>query len=158
MHFDHKAGDKLFVDFTGKKLAVVDPVTGEITQVEVFVAILGASQYTYVEAVADQKVVSFIGVLVNALIFFGGVPLAVVPDNLKAAVTQADRYEPLLNDIFGDFGNHYQTTILPARAYKPRDKALVEGAVRIVYNRIFAPLRDQTLPVWQRLTRPLGMR
>jgi transposase len=144
MHFDHKAGDKVFVDFTGKKLAVVDPVTGEITQVEVFVAILGASQYTYVEAVADQKVASFIGALVNALIFFGGVPLAIVPDNLKAAVTQADRYEPLLNDIFQDFGNHYQTTILPARAYKPRDKALVEGAVRIVYNRIFAPLRDQT--------------
>lgn len=144
MHFDHKAGDKLFVDFTGKKLAVVDSVTGEITQVEVFVAILGASQYTYVEAVVDQKVASFIGALVNAFIFFGGVPMAVVPDNLKAAVTQADRYEPLLNDTFQDFGNHYQTSILPARAYKPRDKALVEGAVRIVYSRIFAPLRDQT--------------
>jgi len=144
MHFNHKAGDKVFVDFTGKKLAVVDRVTGEINQVEVFVAILGASQYTYVEAVTDQKVASFVGALVNAFIFFGGVPLAVVPDNLKAAVTQADRYEPLLNDIFRDFGNHYQTSILPTRAYKPRDKALVEGAVRIVYSRIFAPLRDQT--------------
>lgn len=144
MHFDHKAGDKLFVDFTGKKLSVVDPATGEITQVEVFVAVLGASQYTYVEAVSDQKVASFISALVHAFVFFGGVPLAVVPDNLKAAVTRADRYEPLLNDIFQDFGNHYQTGILPARAYKPRDKALVEGAVRIVYSRIFAPLRDQT--------------
>jgi len=144
MHFDHKAGDKLFVDFTGKKLSVVDPATGEITQVEVFVAVLGASQYTYVEAVPNQKIESFISALIHVFIFFGGVPLAIVPDNLKAAVTKADRYEPQLNDIFQDFGTHYGTSILPARAYKPRDKALVEGAVRIVYSRIFAPLRDKT--------------
>ena len=143
MHFEHKAGDKLFVDFTGKKLEIVDPQSGEVIPVEVFVAILGASQYTYVEAVANQKTESFIGAVVRAFSFFGGVPQAVVPDNLKAAVTKADRYEPQLNDIFQDFGLHYQTTILPTRAYKPRDKALVEGAVKIVYSRIFAKLRNQ---------------
>ena len=144
MHFEHKAGDKLFVDFTGKKLSLIDTETGELTPVEVFVAVLGASQYTYVEAVANQKVANFIDALTHAFSFFSGVPQAVVPHNLKAAVTQADRYEPLLNDIFQDFGRHYQTGILPTRAYKPRDKALVEGAVKIVYSRIFAPLRDPT--------------
>jgi len=144
MHFEHKAGDKVFVDFTGKKLSIIDTETGELTQVEVFVAVLGASQYTYVAAVANQKVASFTSALTRTFSFFGGVPQAVVPDNLKAAVTHPDRYEPLLNDIFQDFGRHYQTSILPTRAYKPRDKALVEGAVRIVYSRIFAPLRDQT--------------
>lgn len=143
MHFEHKAGDKLFVDFTGKKLSIVDVDTGEVVPVEVFVAILGASQYTYVEAVANQKVESFISAVSHAFSFFGGVPQAVVPDNLKAAVTKADRYEPQLNDIFQDFGLHYQTTILPTRAYKPRDKSLVEGAVKIVYIRIFARLRDK---------------
>lgn len=143
MHFEHKSGDKLFVDFTGKKLEIIDPQSGEVVPVEVFVAILGASQYTYVEAVASQKVESFIGAVGRAFTFFGGVPQAVVPDNLKAAVTRADRYEPQLNDTFQDFGLHYQTTILPTRAYKPRDKALVEGAVKIVYSRIFARLRDQ---------------
>ena len=144
MHFEHKAGGKLFVDFTGKKLSIVDTETGELVAVEVFVAVLGASQYTYVEAVPDQKVASFISALRNAFSFFGGVPQAVVPDNLKAAVTQADRYEPVLNNILRDFSLHYQTTVLPARAYKPRDKALVEGAVKIVYTRIFARLRDNT--------------
>lgn len=131
MHFEHKAGDKLFVDFTGKKLSIIDVDTGEVVPVEVFVAILGASQYTYVEAVANQKLENFISAVSDAFSFFGGVPQAVVPDNLKAAVTQADRYEPQVNDIFQDFGLHYQTTILPTRAYKPRDKSLVEGAVQI---------------------------
>lgn len=102
MHLEHKAGDKLMVDFTGKKLSVVDPTTGEVRSAEVFVAILAASQHTYVEAVADQTLGSFLKALENALYFFGGVPQAIVPDNLKAAVTKANRYEPLLNQTLED--------------------------------------------------------
>ena len=143
MHLEHKAGDKLMVDFTGKKLYVVDPTTGEVRSAEVFVAMLAASQYTYVEAVADQTLGSFLKALENALYFCGGVPQAIVPDNLKAAVTKANRYEPLLNQTIEDFSYYYATVIVPTRPYKPRDKALVEGAVKIVYTRIFAPLRDQ---------------
>lgn len=143
MHLDHKAGDKLFVDFAGQKLSIVDKDTGEVTQVEVFVAILAASQLTYVEAIYTQQKEDFITACENSLHYFGGVPAAVVPDNLKAAVTKSNRYEPTLNETFADFADHYSTTILPARAYRPRDKALVEGAVKIVYSRIYAPLRNR---------------
>lgn len=143
MHMEHKLGDKLFVDFTGKKLHFINPDSGELIAVEAFVAVLGASQYTYVEAVQSQSLADFIEVLHNALVYFGGVPKAIVPDNLKAAVRKSSRYEPLLNQTFADFAAHYHTTILPTRAYKPKDKALVEGAVKLVYQRIFAPLRHQ---------------
>lgn len=140
MHLDHKAGDKLFIDFAGQKLSIVDKDSGEVTQVEVFVAILAASQLTYVEAVMSQQKEDFIAACENTLHYLGGVPAAIVPDNLKAAVTKSSRYEPTLNDTFADFADHYGTTILPARAYRPRDKALVEGAVKIAYSRIYAPL------------------
>jgi transposase len=143
MHQDHKAGDKLYVDFAGVKLSLTDKETGEVTDVEVFVAILGASQLTYVEAVMSQQKEDFIAACENTLHYIGGVPAAIVPDNLKAAVTKSHRYEPTLNEAFADFADHYGTTILPARAYRPRDKALVEGAVKIVYSRIYAPLRKQ---------------
>jgi len=143
MHFEHKAGDKMFVDFTGKKLLLTDRKTGELNEVEVFVAILGSSQMTYVEAVESQQKEDFIKSCENALRFFGGSPLAIVPDNLKSAVTKSSKYEANLNEDFRDFALHYQTTILPTRSYKPRDKALVENAVRIVYSRIFAPLRNR---------------
>jgi transposase len=143
MHQDHKAGDKLYVDFAGVKLNLTDKETGEVTDVEVFVAILGASQLTYVEAVMSQQKEDFIAACENTLHYIGGVPAAIVPDNLKAAVTKSHRYEPTLNESFADFADHYGTTILPARAYRPRDKALVEGAVKIVYSRIYAPLRKQ---------------
>jgi transposase len=142
MHFEHKAGDKLYVDYTGKKLQLVNRQTAEITEVEVLVAVLGASQYTYVEATKSQKKEDFIGAVENALYYFQGVPRAIVPDNLKSAVIKANKYEPRLNETFEDFALHYQTTILPARARKPRDKALVEGAVNIVYNRIFSLIRN----------------
>ena len=144
MRFNHKAGDKMFVDYTGKKLSIVDPQTGEITSLEVFVAILGASGYTYVEACASQKREDFISCIVNALNFYGGVPRAIVTDNLKSAVTKSDKYEPILNESLLSLGLHYNTTILPTRAYKPRDKALVENMVRTVYTRIFSPLSSQT--------------
>lgn len=142
MHFDHKAGDKLFIDFTGKKLTIIDRHTGEIQELEVFICILGSSQYTYVEACASQKREEFVRCTENALWFYGGVPKALVPDNLKSAVTKSSRYEPKVNETFADFAEHYQTAILPTRSYKPRDKAIVENAVRIIYTRVFAPLRN----------------
>lgn len=143
MHLEHKAGDKLYVDFAGDKLALVDPQTGELQPVEVFVAILGASQFTYVEAVKTQQKEDFIAACENALYFYQGVPAAIVPDNLRSAVTKSSKYEPVLNETFADFAEHYSTAILPARAYRPRDKALVENAVRIIYTRIYAQIRKE---------------
>lgn len=143
MHIEHKAGDKMFIDFAGEKLSFIDEQTGEIIWVEVFVAVLGASQMTYVEAVMSQQKEDLIMACENALHFFGGVPLAIVPDNLKSAVTKSSKYEPTLNETFADFASHYSTAVLPARAYKPKDKALVEGAVKISYTRINAKLRNQ---------------
>ncbi|PWS33301.1 IS21 family transposase [Pedobacter paludis] len=161
MHRIHKVGDKLFVDFAGKKLSYVDKETGEIVEVEVFVAILGASQLTYIEAVASQQKEDFIKACENALYYIGGVPSAIVPDNLKAAVIKSHRFEPTLNQTFESFANHYNTCVLPARAYKPRDKALVEGAVKIMYTRIYLPVRQKTYyslaelnaAIWENLER-----
>jgi transposase len=144
MHQEHKAGNKLFVDFAGNKMQVINRHTGEITAVEIFVAILGASQLTYVEAITSQQKEDFIAACERAILFIGGVPAAIVPDNLKSAVNKSSRYEPTINESFADFAEHYGTTILPARAYKPRDKALVENAVRLVYTRIYAKLRGMT--------------
>lgn len=143
MHMIHKAGDKMFVDYTGEKLQITDITTGEITSVEVFVAILGASQFTYVQAVESQDMEDFIMCCENALHFFGGAPSAIVPDNLKSAVTKSSRYEPQLNENFEAFADHYGMSVLPARTYKPKDKALVEGAVKITYNRIYTRLHDK---------------
>lgn len=143
MHFEHQPGDKLFIDFTGKKLQWIDPQTGEVNYAEVYVALLGYSQLTFVQALTSQKKEDFIEATENALHFFGGVPKVLVPDNLKSAVTKASKYEADLNTDFADFANHYSTSVLPARSYKPRDKALVENAVKIVYSRIYAPLRDR---------------
>jgi transposase len=143
MHIDHKAGDKMFVDFAGEKLRLVDKQTAEIKEVEVFVAILGASQLTYVEAVDSQKKEEFITACENALHYFGGVPAAIVPDNLKSAVTKTHRYEPQINENFEAFAIHYGMAVLPARAYKPKDKSLVEGAVKITYRRIYVHLSSE---------------
>jgi transposase len=143
MHISHKAGDKMYVDYAGKTLQITDKDSGEIIPVQFFVAILGASQYTYAEASPSQGKEDFITSVENALHFYGGVPAAIVPDNLKSAVTKSNRYEPTLNETFFDFSEHYGTTILPARAYKPRDKALVEGAVKILYTRVYSVLRDR---------------
>lgn len=143
MHMVHKAGDKMYIDFAGEKLQIVDSQTGEILDVEVFVAILGASQLTYAEACMSQKKEDFITCCENALHYFGGVPQAIVPDNLKTAVTKSDRYEPTVNESFEDFADHYQTALLPTRAYRPRDKSLVEGAVKILYNKIYSNLSKE---------------
>jgi len=143
MHMEHKAGDKMFVDFTGKKLKITSRETMQETPVEVYVALLGASQNTYVEAVEDQSQNVWIRANENAFWYFGGVTQAIVPDNLKSAVIKADKYEPDVNPLYYDFAKHYQTVILPARSRAPKDKALVEGAVNIVYAWIFAKLRDR---------------
>jgi transposase len=109
----------------------------------VFVGVLGSSQYAYIEAVATQTKSDWVHVNENALRFFGGAPRAIVPDCLKSAVTKADKYEPVINDTYRDFANHYDTTILPARALHPKDKSLVEGFVLLAYRRIYAPLRNR---------------
>lgn len=143
MHMEHKAGDKMFVDFTGKHLSIVDPKTGKVKDAEIFVAILGASQLTYVEASHSQKKEDWIKLNQNAFLYFGGVPDAIVPDCLKSAITCGNKYEPDINPEYMDFARHYNTTILPARPKHPQDKALAEGAVKIVYAWIFASLRNR---------------
>ncbi len=144
MPMQHKFGDKLFIDFTGKKLPVVNRATGEIKQMEVFVAILGGSNYTYVEACPSQNLENFIGCTVNCLEYIGGVPQALVPDNLKSAVTKASKYEATINRHYKSLAVHYNTVVYPTRVAKPQDKALVEGAVKLVYQRIFFHLSKQT--------------
>jgi len=143
MRMEHKAGDKLFVDFTGAKLAVVHPETGEIEEYEVFVSVLGSSQLSYIEAVASQTKADWIAANQNSLRFYGGVPAAIVPDCLKSAVIKSDRYEPRINESFEDFARHYGTTILPARALHPQDKSLAENFVRNAYTQIYARIRNQ---------------
>ncbi len=143
MHMEHKAGDKLYIDFAGEKLTIVDKDSGELRQVEVFAAILGCSQLTYVEAAYSQKREDLVKVCENALHYFGGVPAAIVPDNLRSAVTKSNRYEPTINETFADFAEHYGTAVLPARAYRPKDKALVEGIVKIIYRSIYANISQQ---------------
>jgi transposase len=142
MVMQHKAGDKMYIDFAGDKLSVVDPQTGVVKEVEVFIAILGCSQLAFIQAVESQKKEHLIEACENALLYFGGVPAAVVPDNLKSAVTQSSKYEPKINELFADFAQHYSIAVLPARAYRPRDKALVEGMVKIVYNRIYSSIQE----------------
>ncbi len=143
MHLEHKAGEKLFVDFAGEKLCLTNATTGEVTPVEFFVAILPCSQLCFAMAVSSQRKADFISALQKAFEYMGGVPRSIVPDNLKAAVTKADRYEPQVNETMEEFASHYGTCFLPARAGKPKDKALVESAVNILYGRIYAPLRNR---------------
>ena len=144
MHMTHKVGDKMYVDYAGKTLEVVNEQTGEVSEVQFFVAILGASQLTYAEVSPSQKKEDFVSSIENALHYFKGVPAAIVPDNLKSAVIKSDRYEPTINETLMQLAEHYQTTILPARAYKPRDKSLAEGAVKILYQRMYPILKEET--------------
>ena len=143
MHMDYVYGEKLFADYCGKKLEIVSQETGEITKVECFVAILPASGMTYVEVSDSQQKSSFMRSMASAMEFFGGVPKLITKDNLKSAVTTAHTYEPVLNKDFKAFSVHYNTALVPARGYKPKDKALVEGAVKLVYQRIYYPLHGQ---------------
>ncbi len=143
LHIEQQPGDKMYIDFTGNKLSIVDPATGEIKDVEVFVSVLGHSGLTYVKACTSQKKEDFLPCITSALEYYGGVPKVLIPDNLKSGVDKANRYEPDINRDLLDLGNHYGMAIMPARSRKPRDKAWVERMVAIVYNRIFAPLRNR---------------
>jgi transposase len=140
----HRAGEKLFVDYAGVQPTIVDPTTGEVRKVELFVAALGASSYTYAEATETQQVADFLASHTRALEFFGGVPELVIPDQLKSGVTRACRYEPLVQRSYDEWSQHYGTTILPARPRKPRDKAKVEAAVQVAERWILARLRHET--------------
>ncbi|MCA4793862.1 IS21 family transposase [Myroides odoratimimus] len=144
MKLEHEPGKEMYIDFAGKKLSYVDKQTGEIIPVEVFVAILPNSQYTYVQVCASQKKEDLIQCCINALHFYGGVPLAIVSDNLKSAVSRSSKYEAQINRSFKDFASHYGCVVNPTRAYSPQDKALVENAVHLVYQRISYPIREMT--------------
>ena len=141
---EHKYGDAIYVDYTGKKMQITNKQTGELIDVEVFVGILPASQYTYVEATISQKKEDFISSMNRCLQYFGGVPQTIVTDNLKSAVTKSSKYSAVLNKSLKDMAIHYRTSINPTRSYSPQDKALVEGAVKLVYQRIYYPLSKQT--------------
>jgi transposase len=140
----HVAGDKLFVDYAGMKPRLVDPVTGELTEVELFVAVLGASNYTYAEATRTQQVGDFVASVARTLSFLGGAPRAIVPDQLKSAVITACRYDPGVQRTTAELGRYYETTILPARPKSPRDKAKVEVGVQIAERWMLARIRNET--------------
>jgi transposase len=140
----HRAGEKLFVDYAGPTVPVVDPETGEVRDAAIFVAVLGASNYTFAEATFTQSLPDWCGSHVRAFEFFEGVPELVIPDNLKAAVSKACRYEPLLNRTYQELLEHYGTAALPARPYNPRDKAKAEAGVLLVERWILARLRQRT--------------
>lgn len=139
----YKGGEKLFVDYCGLSVPVVHLETGEVVAAQIFVACLGASNYTYAEATPSQESAYWIGAHERALRFFGGVPECIVPDNLKAGVTDPCRYEPGINRSYQEFAEHYGVAIVPARPKKPRDKAKVEKAVQEVERQILAPLRHE---------------
>ena len=143
MRFEHRAGDKCVVDYAGQTAEVIDRASGEIRQAQIFVAVLGCSNYTYAEASWTQALADWLGDHVRALGFFGGVPAAFVPDNLKSGVDRAHRYDPDLNRAYAEFAEHYGVAILPARVRKPRDKSKVETAVQIVERWILARLRNR---------------
>lgn len=156
MHIEHKVGDKMYVDYAGETLTYVDIDTGEIRQAQVFVAILGWSQYAYVEAMVSQTVEEFIAACEHALHFFKGVPLAIVPDNLKSAVIKAIKYEPIVNENFKAFADHYGMSVLPARSRKPQDKAHVENMVKISYQNIYTNLPEKQLVTLGALNEQIG--
>ena len=143
MHQVHKAGEKMFVDYAGQTVPIHDRLTGKIRQSQVFVAVLGASNYTYSEATWDQSLQNWIGSHVRTFEYFDGVAKATIPDNLKSGVSKASRYEPDINPTYHDMAVHYGTVIIPARAGRPKDKAKVETGVLIVERWILAALRNR---------------
>lgn len=140
----HRAGEKCFVDYAGQTVPVVDRSTGERREAQIFVAVLGASNYTYAEASWTQSLADWIGSHIRAFEYFQCVPHLLVPDNLKSGVRRAHRYEPLINQTYQEMAAHYGTAVLPARAARPKDKAKVEVGVQIVERFILARLRHHT--------------
>ena len=144
MRQEHVAGDKVFVDYSGKRIDIVDPSTGIVIEAELFVGVLGASSYTYAEATFTQTLPDWIGSHVQMFRFFGGVPRLTIPDNLKSAVNKASFYDPEINRSYGMMAAHYGVGVVPARPRKPRDKAKVEAGVRFAQTYILGRLRHQT--------------
>lgn len=140
----HAAGERMFVDYAGQTIDIVNGLTGEVQACQLFVAVLGASSYTYVEATCTQSLPDWCGSHERAFKFFGGVAAQVVCDNLKAGISKACFYEPAVNRTYADLAAHYDTAVVPARPYKPRDKAKVEVGVQIAERWIIAKLRDRT--------------
>lgn len=140
----HPPGEQTYIDFAGKYAEYVDPTTGQIHKVPVLVLTLGYSQYSYVEALRSQGGEDLIYGLRRGFSAFGGVSSVLIPDNMKTAVKKTDRYEPGINRLLEDLANHYNTAVMPARPRRPKDKPLVESAVRDVYRHVFAPLRNRT--------------
>src|SRR5437588_823170 len=139
----HRAGEKAFVDFSGKRPVISDVATGEVRPVELFVGALGASSYVYAEACPSQDLAAWISAHVRMVEFFGGAPAIFVPDNLRSGVTQACRYEPIINRTYLEFAQHYGAAVVPARAGHPRDKAVVEANVLVAQRWILAVLRHR---------------
>jgi len=152
----HRAGEKLFVDYCGPTVAIVNPDSGEFKKAQIFVAVLGASNYTFAHASWSQKQSDWINAHVKAFEFFGGVTEIVVPDNLKSAVRKTHRYTPDLNPAYQQMASFYQTAIVPARPYKPKDKAKAEVAVQIVERWILARLRHHTFFTLAALNQAIG--
>ncbi len=144
MRHSHKFGEELFIDYAGTKVPIVDPKTGQVHHASIFVAVLGGSHYTYAEATWDQTLPHWIGSHVQAFSYFGGVPALLIPDNLKSGVHYACRYDPDINPSYAEMVAYYNTAVMPARPYKPKDKPSAEGGVLLVQRWILARLRHQT--------------
>ncbi len=152
----HVAGEKAFIDYSGKRPHLTDPTTGEQRPVELFVMVLGASGYTFAEASNSQQLPDFVASVTRGLEFFGGVPRILCPDQLKSAVARSDRYDPEITDAFQDLATHYNCSVVPARPRKPRDKAKVEAAVLLVQRWIVARLRNSTFFTLEQLNEAIA--
>ena len=144
MRQTHIAGERLFVDYAGTTLTVIDGLTGEVMTAQLFVAVLGASSYTYAEATWTQTLADWIGSHTRAFAFLGGVTAITVSDNIKAGIIKACFYEPAVNRAFTDLAKHCETAIVPARPYKPRDEGKVEVGVQVATRWVIAKLRNRT--------------
>jgi transposase len=156
MRQDHRAGEKLFVDYAGQTMSVVERGTGEVRSVQLFVGVLGASSYTFAEATWSQGLLDWIGSHVRCFSFLGGVPEVVVPDNLKSAVSKACFYEPDINPTYQEMAAHYGVAVVPARVARPRDKAKVEVGVQVVERWIVARLRKRVFFSLTELNQAIG--
>jgi len=156
MHLEHKAGEVMFADWAGDRLVVVKTATGQQWPLELFVAILAASELTYATARETQQEEDWLRANEGALRYFNGAPCAIVPDNPKTAVSRVDPYEPGINPVFDDFATYYGLVVMPARSRKPRDKALVENAVRLVYQRISVHLAGKVFQTLEKVNQAIG--
>lgn len=156
MRQNHRAGEKLFIDYAGHTMPVINRHTGEITETQIFVAVMGASNYTFAEATASQSLPDWIGSHRRAFEFFGGVTELLVPDNLKSGVKTPHRYEPDMNPTYNDMAQHYGVAVIPARVRRPKDKAKAEVGVQIVERWILAALRHHTFFSLHQLNRRIA--